>query len=183
MREPVGNNKGMILGNSKGKEVIVKTQICADRMEFRYGRAIAKAKILEPFCEVEVSRNTESLPEKHIFDNMKLAIKNLVRDEELEFAAGILALCEYVYALVIVPNGFLLHLELMPDNFLSFGVIHQNGTIMVAKQQGEWDMGQHDQEVIDICGNYFEALDRIIVESDATFAELVKDYSDKKLVN
>jgi len=173
----------MILGKSNGKEVVVKAKIGVDNLEFQYGRAKARAKIYEPFCEVETTRSKGKLPEKRIFDNMKLAIKNLVQDEKLEFEAGIMSLGEYVYSFVVIPNGFLLHLELVSDNFLSFGVIHQNGTILLAKQQGEWDLQRQDQDVIDICKDYLVALDRIIKESDEAFKTIVSEYAEKKLIN
>ena len=182
-RESVSNNRGLILGKSNGKEVVVKAKIGIDNVVFQYGRAKARAKIYEPFCEVETTRSKDKAPEKRIFDNLKLAIKNLVQDEQVEFEAGIMALCEYVYSFVVIPNGFLLHLELLPDNFLSFGVVHQNGTILLAKQQGAWDLKRQDQDVIDICKDYLAALDRIIKESDEAFKTIVSEYAGKKLIN
>jgi hypothetical protein len=173
-------NRGLIAANQDGQEIIIRTKILKDSLQFSFAGDTVTARIEKKECLAEFERVKDNMFEKRSFEGMKHALRHLLKNKSLKFDAGILSVGEYTFSFVVVQNGFLAHYEIMPDNIVSFGVIHQDDAIMLAKQQGEWNVKKQEQEIIAHCKDYYDALDKIIKEIEQIFANTVKDLSEKR---
>ena len=181
--KPVEENKGLITAKSRGNELIIRTKILKNSLEFNFAHTTVKTKITYDVCFAEFNNKKDISSSSSVLPGIKHALRRLVKDEQLVFDSGIMAFGNYTYSFVVLENGFALHLEIMPDDILSFGVVHESDGIVLAKEQGAWNIKSEEQEVVSVCTDYHDALQKILIESDMAHSRKIKEYTAKFKVN
>lgn len=180
-------NKGLIVGQLDKKEILVKFKVLKNRLQFNFGNTVMKTYIdKEDKCIGKfdrINKLEEAMCGELYFPGFKDVLKYLVESRSIKFESAIFMIDGYVYSLVVIQNGFLLHMEIMPGMIISFGVLHQGGNILLAYQEGEWDLKSHNQDIIEICEDYFHALKVVLAKTDNVYLTIIKDYNNKFLIN
>lgn len=186
-------NKGVVVANfeddKKKSEILIRLKVKRDYLSFKFNKKEGYAKLFNNGCDWKIRSGSGLV--KSYAPCLKSGLRKLVGLSNLEINSGVLLIGRKYplsFELILIPNGLILIGE-MTDiqdeqrQMVSYGIIWQEGTFIVAKENGIWQPQRHDQLIIGEYSNYFDALKKVQKNFFAMYHSKVENYRKVNLVN